>query len=110
MTSNVKQKAPLTFCLLSSSSTIAYGTFQPATRSASCVVCGELWEMGFCGVGCSNQKYPTTFFPCQNECMTLEMSASEVARGPVWPSVITSLTNRRYSVVSPLSNGGFSMI
>ncbi|RDX54187.1 hypothetical protein OH76DRAFT_1069975 [Lentinus brumalis] len=100
----------LTFCLLSSSSTMAYGTFQLATRSASCVVCGELWEMGFCCAGCSNQKRPTTFFVCQNGCITLEMSASEVARGPVWPSVITSRTNRLYSVVSPLSSGGFSII
>ena len=39
-----------------------------------------------------------------------QMSASEVARGPVEPSVMTSLMNLRYSVLSPLSKGGFSMI
>ncbi|KIM38298.1 hypothetical protein M413DRAFT_244135 [Hebeloma cylindrosporum] len=101
----------LTFCLLSSSSTTEYMTFQPVTRSASWAVWVELCCTGFwCVFGCSNQKMPWTFLFAQNVFATLLTRARAVARGPVCPSVMTSFTKRLYSVVSPLSNGGFSTI
>ncbi|KAH9975787.1 hypothetical protein BGW80DRAFT_63944 [Lactifluus volemus] len=95
-----------------SSSTIAYGTCQPTTRSASCAVCCDVCNTDLLeeGAECSNQNMPATFRLAQKLCATLLTRARAVARGPVCPSVITSLTNRLYSFVSPLSRGGCSMI
>ena len=104
--------SPLTFCPRSSSSTMEYGTCHPTTRSASCTVCGDVCNTYLFagGAGCSNQNAPQTFRMAQKLCATLLIRARVVARGPVCPSVMTSLTNRLYSFVSPLSRGGCSII
>ncbi|KIO29896.1 hypothetical protein M407DRAFT_242420 [Tulasnella calospora MUT 4182] len=93
---------------------IAVGTAHPDTLSTSWVVASKLCGMFFPAwalvLGVSNQKLAETCFLDHQLCKTPAIRANEVARGPVAPSVITSFTNRLYSFVSPLSNGGGSMI
>lgn len=83
------------FCLRSSSSMITLGTHQPATLSTAWFVVGWLYWICFDGPFDSNHSWRTMRREVQKLWLTVLISARVVARGPVAPSEMTSLTNRR---------------
>jgi len=83
------------FCMRSSSSMTTLGTHQPATLSTAWFVVGWLYWICFDGPLDSNHSWRMIRREVQKLWLTVLISARVVARGPVAPSEMTSLTNRR---------------